>query len=606
MLKKLVSSAYLLLFFATPLLLYPKTSEVFEFNKLVSVYTLTIVVLALWAAESLIGGKLIFRRTALDLPLAIFLLSQTISTVFSIDRYTSVFGYYGRFHGGLLSMFVFAILYWGFVALIDHRKTAKFMWATLISGVCVAIYGVAQHFGIDATVWTQDVQSRVFSTLGQPNWLAAWLVALIPLVWAKDLHAKDGGPRWLASTVYAIFFLTLLYTQSRSGLLGFIAAFAVFWGYQSVKLGRRINRQAVVALIIPVLLWFAVGVPRLSSQHLVNDSTDPASTIETRKLVWAGAIKTWQTHPLVGTGPETFAYTYPGVRPAAHNLLTEWDYVYNKAHNEYLNFLANTGLIGLLGYLYLLGATGVLLFRTNKAYLASYVSILVTNFFGFSVTPISVLLFLLPALAVVESAKGYTGKSTAAKAHPKHYLGLTVIGLASFALLLATCTYYRADLAYAKGKRLYVSGKYSDAVASFTKATHLTPGNPLFHADLANALASLSVDTKDPGIAQASLAALAQANTLATTTNIELTRDTANIYIKLGELDPEYYAGAEDELLAAIALAPTDPRLWYNLALVYLQLGDTKQAVDTLVRAVKLKPNYSVAVNALEYLKSEK
>ena len=56
-------------------------------------------------------------------------------------------------------------------------------------------------------------------------------------------------------------------------------------------------------------------------------------------------------YPLFGTGVETFAYSYGFVRPIAHNLTSEWDYVYNKAHNEYFNYLALTGFLGLGAYL---------------------------------------------------------------------------------------------------------------------------------------------------------------------------------------------------------------------------------------------------------------
>ena len=38
-----------------------------------------------------------------------------------------------------------------------------------------------------------------------------------------------------------------------------------------------------------------------------------------------------------------------------HNLTSEWDFLYNKAHNEYLNYLATTGLFGLGSYLLFIG-----------------------------------------------------------------------------------------------------------------------------------------------------------------------------------------------------------------------------------------------------------
>jgi O-antigen ligase len=58
-----------------------------------------------------------------------------------------------------------------------------------------------------------------------------------------------------------------------------------------------------------------------------------------------------EANPLFGTGVETFAFAYYTYRPAQHNMTSEWDYLYNKAHNEYLNYLATIGILGLGSYL---------------------------------------------------------------------------------------------------------------------------------------------------------------------------------------------------------------------------------------------------------------
>src|SRR5690606_34366285 len=55
-----------------------------------------------------------------------------------------------------------------------------------------------------------------------------------------------------------------------------------------------------------------------------------------RQIVWQGAVDIWKANPVFGSGVETFAYAYYLHRPADHNLTSEWDYLYNKAHNEYL------------------------------------------------------------------------------------------------------------------------------------------------------------------------------------------------------------------------------------------------------------------------------
>ncbi len=102
-------------------------------------------------------------------------------------------------------------------------------------------------------------------------------------------------------------------------------------------------------------------------------------------------------YPIFGTGVETFAYSYYETRPVGHNYVSEWNFLYNKAHNEYLNFAATTGSVGLSSYLILI-VVSVFVFIKNKRadLLAGYAAIGLTNFFGFSVVVVSLLFFFVP------------------------------------------------------------------------------------------------------------------------------------------------------------------------------------------------------------------
>ena len=114
---------FYILFSVTPLILWPRTSELFEFNKMIFVYIMTVLISAVWLTRCIAAKKLIFRRTLLDIPLLIFLGSQILSTIFSIDHRTSFFGYYSRFNGGLLSVISYSLLYWAFVSNMNTRYT---------------------------------------------------------------------------------------------------------------------------------------------------------------------------------------------------------------------------------------------------------------------------------------------------------------------------------------------------------------------------------------------------------------------------------------------------------------------------------------------------
>ena len=277
-----------------------------------------------------------------------------------------------------------------------------------------SILAIGEHFGIFATCglmgfsytescWVQDVQNRVFGTLGQPNWLAAILVAVLPISNYQFLISK-----FLWFVVSTLFFITLLYTKSRSGLLAFMIESIIFWGFVFWQSKLKFVKEFLYIFLSFAFLAFII-LHKPSNQVTTNQSsTSQGPALETggtesgtiRKYVWLGAIKVFKHYPLLGTGPETFAFSFPMYKPIEHNLTSEWDFIYNKAHNEFLNYLANTGLLGFLSYLLLI-IFSVIIFWKSKRFdlLSGYIAILITNFFGFSIVPVSLLFFLFPAIA---------------------------------------------------------------------------------------------------------------------------------------------------------------------------------------------------------------
>lgn len=411
------------LFFILPLIFYPRTSEVFEFNKIATVYIFTILIVASWIIKMIKEERYIFKRSALDLPFLFFLFSQTLSTIFSIDSRTSIFGYYSRFNGGLLSIICYMLLYWAFISNFNRQSTLKLIKVTLISATIVAVYGILEHFGhsfscvivrgnFNVSCWVQDVQSRVFATLGQPNWLAAYLVSLVPLTWYSALNKgqrKNGDNKnnsiiWI--TISLLFFACILFTKSRSGLLGLATCYIVFWSFYFKK---HFKLFLVISFSFFIALAFLGSrvTPSISELMQVKTVQNNVSTDNgeggtesgaIRLIVWKGAIDVFKHNPILGTGVETFGYSYWQFRPVEHNSNSEWDFLYNKAHNEYLNILANTGIIGFISYAFLVGAS-IFTLKKHPALLAGYLSILVTNFYGFSVVIISIFTFIFPAIA---------------------------------------------------------------------------------------------------------------------------------------------------------------------------------------------------------------
>lgn len=743
---KLIRYAFYLLFVLTPIAFTSNTSELFEFNKMWVVFALTIDIVTLWVGRMIIQKRLFIQTTPLDIPILLFLSSQAIATVHSLDSYVSLWGYYSRFNGGFYSLLSYVLLYYAFVSNIvfsvekpplskklPHQKHVILSPASLFSfvrtsitislllGIFVALWGLPSHFGYDPTCllfrgnldvscWTNQFQPkvRIFSTLGQPNWLAAYLSALFPiaiaLAFEKATASKTSAKHSLFSILFylsasLLFYIDILFTGSRSGLLGlgvsflcFIALFLLktnlstllklsiggtglffllFWviyeGKQTHMAGllslfflflfllllflsisklRNISKTplfiTLILLLVVSVLFGTPATPKLSDL-LRHQESKPAETIlstvlegggtesgDIRKIVWSGAIDIWKHNPLVGTGVETFAFAYYRYRPTAHNLTSEWDYLYNKAHNEYLNYLATTGAFGLGSYLLLIAALFFLtlktFFTTSKlepnetlviGMLSGFLAMLVSNFFGFSVVIINLFFFLFIAWTQILQRKikpdGLVSFPTKTQSLIASYttpvrirfLPIVVIVLCALFLEGTLLRYYQADVSYAYGYNLDQANQYQTAYQYLVQAAILRPNEPTFRDELSinNAILAESFAYQKDATTAAHLAKNAQSlsDEVASShpNNVVYWKTRVRVFYALSQIDPAYLTEALKAIKVAHILAPTDAKIAYNLGILSGQTGDRNMAIQTLQETIVLKPDYRDAYYAL-------
>lgn len=435
---KLIITLFNILLFTTPLLITPWTKELFEFPKIIFVYLLTIWIVVLFAIKQIVTKTNILKKTSKNVLyiLSAFVAVYLLTTIFSVDLHTSIFGYYGRFNGGLLSVLCFVSLF--FVAIHEYNTKKEventITWIVL-SGAAVSIWGILQHFGVDKNMWVQDSQARVFSTLGQPNWLANFLTLLIPITLWKLFYSVNKKPIFaliLVANISALWF-----TYSLSGILGLGIAIALIpFFVKKAVLEENLKILVVVGVAIITIAVLNLGVfeQRLrdagknldnqisaitapvfaqNSELKLNLTPKRGDTASIRLIVWQGTLELIKNNLILGTGPETFAYSFLKYRPKQLNNTSEWDFLYNKAHNELLNITACTGLLGLSIYIIAIVTFANYCVKRRKSstvsmFFAGWFGCVVSLFFGFSTVSVSLLLWVIPALVL---AYEYTKKT---------------------------------------------------------------------------------------------------------------------------------------------------------------------------------------------------
>lgn len=691
--NRIIEYSFHLLLFFVPLFITPVNYELFEYNKMMITYALTIIIIGSWLVKMTASRRFHIQRTPLDIPIILFLFSQIISTYNSIDPHVSIWGYYSRFHGGLLSTLAYLTLYYALVSNLDKRKVFTALCFGVSGGALVAIYAVAEHFGIDSNYWVQDVKNRVFSTLGQPNWLAAYLSILIPIVIAFGLHNllspeesqknnsgfgnknyRNGGFPFSALLIIpaSLFFFALLYTKSRSGFTGFWAGNIIFWIILLVLLRKKVIKWLLILNLFFLTLTFFVGSPfeqvnkyfsyaKIQEQftHVKAAPSPPpppggTESGEIRKIVWKGAIDVWHHYPIFGSGVETFAFSYYQYRPAEHNMVSEWDFLYNKAHNEYLNFLATTGIFGLGSYLllivfYLIWTFRYLLsnitdskIRNDKqsiinsqyylilALFAGYVSILVSNFFGFSVVIVAIFFFLIPAFSFIltdtfepqNSLSGnfknkvngiyrHLSNQTAKPLASGQWIAIIIILISTSYGLVFFSRLWLADVSFAKGYNFNRIESYNQAYEPLKQAVEINPDEPLYRDELSVVAANLAIQAaqeKDATQAAAFAREAIVENKKAlevSPVNVSFWKTRTRIFYTLSALNDGYNEDALEAVKKANELAPTDAKIAYNLAVLYGRVGKQDKAMKTLEETIRLKPDYRDARYALAlYLKA--
>jgi O-antigen ligase len=252
------------------------------------------------------------------------------------------------------------------VAIVDRQDLDRVFTALTIVAALFALDGafdaLALQLDLDGASTYQDTD-RIRSSLPHPNDLA---ILAVLAGFAASQVSKLSRFRGLVGVALGVACVTTaVFSQSRNLWIGLGVAAVVCVGLRVTRISRSTLGLAVAALVtLPALLWlFDVGgfQDRLASLGRVSS--------DGRIGVWLVAWELFETHPLTGVGPFLFGdYYLPivtrielpvGYRPETS--VVEW------AHNLYLEALAERGILGLAGFLTLVGAS---LTRTIRGVLA--------------------------------------------------------------------------------------------------------------------------------------------------------------------------------------------------------------------------------------------
>jgi O-antigen ligase len=229
-----------------------------------------------------------------------------------------------------------------------------YLKVVLLSSVIPVLYGLFQAASridlyqckaVECTVGTEDF--RVQSTFSHPNIFAFYVLAIIGVVlfMLSSGRISIGGRFRLVLNGYLIpLLVALIMTKTRSAWMGCLILFLVY----GLVYDKRV---LILVLVAPI---FALFVPAISDRVLdllsrgyYNGGNAGANvnSLAWRMLLWRGAIGyVWQ-QPMFGFGLDSFHFYSPQFFPL--------ELKGTFAHNVFIQFLFEMGLIGLLSFLWI-------------------------------------------------------------------------------------------------------------------------------------------------------------------------------------------------------------------------------------------------------------
>ncbi len=292
-----------------------------------------------WIMRLQIDTKFKIRNLPFDVPAGLFAIISAISVFTSTARSFPLIYHYFAFVG------VYGLTYILIGQNIRTREQIKSLVKALAaSALLVVLWGYFQYiFGIDTAdmKWVDpekfpELRNRVFSTLENPNVLAGYLDIFICL--ALGVLAKVNGRTQKLAMIIAIAMLAacLAMTYSRGAFLTIVIVFIVYGIIQDWRI-----LILFILMMIGLFYYDTTFVDRITSLFELTDSSQGL-----RIGIWVSTIAMIADHPFIGIGWGAYKFVYPNY----DYYLKGADVTIYHAHNIYLNYAAEIGIVGALAF----------------------------------------------------------------------------------------------------------------------------------------------------------------------------------------------------------------------------------------------------------------
>jgi len=238
----------------------------------------------------------------------------------------------------------FIVLFLTAQAFRERKDLGKLAWFIIAFCFAISLFAIIQHFTSGAEIyWLSElkIEGEPWGPYVNRNHFAGFVELTLPMGLAlMAFHGVRRDLVPLATLLTIVPISALILSASRGGIIGFgfeVGVLLLLARNRKAWQGSRATAVAIVAIAgLAIVAWVGAGrtIERFSGSS-VRDVT-----VSRRASMFRGAAHIFLDHPIKGCGLGTLVDVFPAYENAYDGRLVD------HAHNDYIEGLAETGLLG--------------------------------------------------------------------------------------------------------------------------------------------------------------------------------------------------------------------------------------------------------------------
>ncbi|MEW6006913.1 MAG: O-antigen ligase family protein, partial [bacterium] len=482
-------------------------------------------------------------------------------------------------------------------------------------GIISGIYAIFQYQGMDFFFPEREGGGRVISFMGNPIFAATYLVMSFFITLCLYFHYQ-GIVSWFFLVASSIIYIASFMAQSRGPFLGFIFSYLVFC-FTFLFL-RKNNKKFLISLIIVAIITiisnfsFNSIIGRFFGEitRLENAQIEIKGSAGVRLAIWRDVLRNVLKKPLFGTGPDTMPISYPKYRTLDTVRKVGVYATAESTHNEFLDILATSGILGLFTYLWIIF---VFVFLSIKALLTfqdkwliagislSWLSYIASNQFAFGVHSTSLLFWVLTGSVAIFYKPKQQKKPFLKRIPQSKIFFVFLISIITMIFLFFLSKPYRADMLYRVVYDIRDKKPLEDVIKAALDVLRVYPYDVQYLQELNSLYLTAAQSGKDTKIMLSKTRDIAKKLIFVNpNSDIGYTVLAISYYLEGGQMDRVI-----ENYKKAIELNPYSVDSHCNLGQTYQREGMFKEAKIEYKKALEADPECERAISGLKSLEAK-